>query len=137
MQTSHNQFLCVAFLQISFRLTVCQKISLLSGATDHPRSGWLGFFRHGREKTKTRQCLIQCGCTRVQSTRLKTPNPSEIQARASRSDRSTKRSLAHNQHPVGRYPLQRLHFSLTKPYASESFRLNVYAIRAHASARKK
>jgi hypothetical protein len=45
-----------------------------SGVTDHPQSGWLGFYRHRRENTKARQCLNRCGWNRVQSTRLKTPN---------------------------------------------------------------
>ncbi len=39
--------------------------------TDHTQSGWLGFFRYRRKKTKARQCLNRCGCTRVQSTRFK------------------------------------------------------------------
>jgi len=38
--------------------------------TVHPQSGWLGFYRHRREKAKVRQSLNRCGCIRVQSTRV-------------------------------------------------------------------
>ncbi len=74
---SYQQLLSLFSPQRFFRIVLPRKMyfCLLSfiplsiimfRVTDHTRSGWFGFYRHRREKTKARQCLNQCGFENTQ-----------------------------------------------------------------------